>query len=159
MAPKNTLEERVRNLVAAGFLGEAGEILPIEQTRALWTDHDGSMTKFHELIGKFCSSSMILDVCGSSSVGRDGTIEFKLTDFVCIRRPTGGGGYFDRITPPAFVVATARSDSPVHLTSQVSAQNDDILIKIFAWDPSGAPVPGVLFDWHCCVRLLKDIIE
>lgn len=156
-AAKYSLEERVRDLVAGEFLGGVGEILPVEQTRALWTDDDGSMTVFHELFGKFCSSSGILDVCGSTAVGSDGTAEFKLSDFVCIRGPAGGAN-FDRITPPAFVVATARADSPVHLTSQVSVQNNDILIKIFAWDPSGSPVPEVFFDWHCCVRLLKDII-
>lgn len=150
------IEERVRSLVAGDFLVGPAEVLPVEQTRALWTKPAGETTRFHELFGKFCSSSTILDVCGKATVGDDGTVEFKLTDLVCLRGPAAGAN-FNRITPPAFVVATARSDSPVHLTTQVRVQDDDVLVKILAWDASGTPVPEASVDWRCCVRLLEVI--
>lgn len=149
-------EKRVRHLVDAGFLGGTGEVLPVEQTRGLWTDHDGSLTKFHELIGKFCTSTKILEVCGTSATGSSGTAEIKLTDFVCLRKAEAGGHY-DRIILPVFFVATARSDAPVHVTAQVSTPANEIVVKVFAWNSSGVAVPGVLVDWHCCARLLKDV--
>lgn len=157
MTTSKTYEKRVRDLTEAGFLGGTGEVFPVEQTRALWTDHDGSLTKHHELIGKFCSSTRILDVCGTSVMDSNGTAAIKLTDFVCIRKPAAGSN-FDRVILPVFFVATARSDAPVHVTATVSGQNSDVVIKAFAWDHAGAPVPGVLIDWHCCARLLKDVI-
>jgi hypothetical protein len=152
----STVEERVKNLVEREFLDSPVVVRPLEQTRAYWMNPDGSATRYHELIGKFCSSSRILDICGTIRAGNDGTVEFKLTDFICLRGPAPGAN-FDRFTPPAFVVATARSDSPVYLTSQVRIHNNDILIKLFAWDSSGSPMPNTITDWRCCVQLVEII--
>ncbi len=156
METKKGSEKHVRGLKLGEF-EFPDEILPFEQTRSLWTDHDGSATKVHSFVGKYCVSTGILDVCGISATDDDGTAEINLTDFVCIRTPKAGEN-FDLIVLPAFFVATARSHTPIYMTSEVSGQNEDILIRVFAWNPSGAPEPNAMFDWHCCVQLLKDIV-
>jgi hypothetical protein len=93
---------------------------------------------------KRCRSSFILDVRGSSITGNNGTVEFPLSDFVCL----GEGLTFKH---PINFVATPRSRSPIYLTCRHRIAEDefDVSIQVFAWNSSGAPASGVPFDWRC----------
>jgi len=158
---KEISEAIVKQIESLDFPIPSGEItfpeeILIEWPLALSTKHKGKLTKLNLLFGKRCTSTEVLDVCGSTSTGRDGTVEFKLSDNICIPRPQAGQN-FDRIISPGYFVATAHSTSPVHATFQIRVQNGDALIKLFTWDPTGNPAANVKVHWKCCVQIIEVV--
>jgi hypothetical protein len=142
---------QLRDRILEELQGDAGVFMPAEITRGIYhriSIENGFLTKLHTFRGKNCSSTYMFDICGAATTNRDGAIEIRLEDFVCLER--------EIIAPPAFFVATPRSDSPVHLTFGINVVDDAtgiarIRIKVWAWNVGGEPVANVPFHWRCCV--------
>ena len=99
-----------------------------------------------EGVRKKCSDSTGLDVGGKAVTDNAGRLLWKLTDFIC-----EGDGL--SVSEPASFVATARSKSPVFLTSRTISTGDDLVIDVFSWDTSGNPAPKVGFAWRCWIEV------
>lgn len=87
-----------------------------------------------------CFSSHGLDIGGKATTNDAGKLTWKLSNFYC--------GQFE-VSEPVSFVATARSNSPVFLTSRTISTGDDLVIDVFSWDISGNPAPTVAFAWRC----------
>ena len=89
-----------------------------------------------------CFNSNGLDVGGKSVTSDEGKFTWKLSNFICeVGRLN--------VSEPACFVATARSNSPVFLTSSTVSVGDDLVIDVFSWDTSGNAAPNVRFSWRC----------
>jgi hypothetical protein len=136
-----------------------GGVATFEVTRAVSAEQVGSVTKVHSRSGQRCTRGTILHICGWSQTGRDGVAEIRIRDYVCLDDGEGAGEDRDELVPPAFFVATPRSEAPVHLTSMVTSVGGDarMQIKVFAWTITGEPAPKVRFDRHFCVQQVTAI--
>ena len=115
------------------------------------TSADGSTTwRSIFFPGKSCSDANLLDVDGAGWTGANGQQTFLLSDVLCWSSFV--------FAYPANVVATARGGSPFFLTTDYhtvgpapGTLNTDLQITVYAWQPGGAPAPGVSYDWRCSV--------
>ena len=98
-----------------------------------------------EGVRKKCFDSTGLDVGGKAVTDNAGRLLWKLSDFVCVVGRLS-------VSEPASFVATARSKSPVFLTSRTISTGDDLVIDVFSWDTSGNPAPKVGFAWRCWIE-------
>lgn len=99
-----------------------------------------------------CVDDEYVDVTGLSSTGADGRRTFRLRSFTCnLTRPFG---------LPVNVVATPVGTTPCFLTVERAIVDDgaDVEITVASWDPAGAPVPNVAFDWRCRVVVIVVIL-
>jgi hypothetical protein len=94
---------------------------------------------------KRCRREGALDVGGTSRTDANGTVEIRLTDYIC-QPPTP----YEFFRPINFV-ATPQSRAPVFLTSVQTPTGGDVAIMVFSWDANGSPLRNVSFDWRCFV--------
>jgi len=102
--------------------------------------------------GQSCVPSTLLDGSGVSSSGANGQAKFLLSSFICLPQVRS-------LAEPVNLLATARSARPFFVTlthRMVPDPNgpgsfNDVEITAYVWDASGAPAPGVDFDWRCRV--------
>ncbi len=85
-----------------------------------------------------------IDVGGKAATSSEGKFTWKLSNFIC-----ENGRLF--VSEPASFVATARSKTPVFLTSNTISAGNDLIIDVFSWDSSGKPSPNAHFSWRCWV--------
>jgi hypothetical protein len=109
---------------------------------------------------KGCGKHDVLDVGGRSLTGRDGTVEFLLSDFYC---PPRRGLALEE---PVTIVATPQSETAVYLTTRrrlvgpSGGSFNDVSIRVTAWDSDGNSAGPVSFDWRCFVpTLLFPVID
>ena len=69
-----------------------------------------------------CSNSTGLDIGGKAVTDNAGRLLWKLSDFICVVGRIS-------VSEPASFVATARSKSPVFLTSRTISTGDDLVIE------------------------------
>ena len=107
------------------------------------------------LPGIRCRQTNLLDAGGVVGTGSDGKRTFLLSEFVCLPQ--------DRLlAEPVNIVATARTDKPVFVTTQhtlvdpTDFRRSNVQITIFSWTAAGDPAPNVAVDWRC--RVVSEII-
>jgi len=98
---------------------------------------------------KECFDTSILDINGRGRTNGDGVIELKLSNFLC------RDDLPDAFIPPAIVVATPLTKSPVFVTARASLTSDekDVDIIVQSWDASGSPAPNISFNWICRIPI------
>jgi hypothetical protein len=89
----------------------------------------------------------LLDVAGVGATGDSGSETFLVSGFLCSPQQLP-------FLEPINILATARSASPVFLTTthtviRTGPSAPDLQITVFAWDSKGQPAAGVDFDWRC----------
>ena len=106
---------------------------------------------------KVCEPQKFLDANGVAQTGSDGTIRFRLKEYICF-----DSYLFDT---PINVVATPLASRPVFLTVKHALVMDpatglgsDVEIQVFAWDASGAAASEVTLNWRCRVPYEDNII-
>lgn len=91
---------------------------------------------------EFCFAGQSMDIGGKAATGADGKMRWKLSNYICDL------GQIIIEEPIAFV-ATARSTTPVVMTTNTISVGNDLEIDVFSWDQSGNPSPGKRYSWRC----------
>lgn len=139
---------------------EIGEIedsvFELRERRAVWSEEfDNGHVTSREInttgdSTKACASFAILSVGGLTTTDGEGKAEFLLSEYWCPPQlPVA-----ILFTFPIIFVATAQSTAPVFVTTRTSEifVNEavaDIRVKIFTWEPGGAPAKDKLVKWFC----------
>lgn len=151
---KKALDELLSDELTADELQNLRLFLKV----AAWNQiEDGRVTETSPLIpGKFCKSQKLLEVSGVAATRADGTVRFRLKQYICLDLIT-----FDY---PINVVATPLASRPVFLTVRNSLVLDptntfgeDVNIEVFTWDVNGAAAPRIAFNWRCRVPFAETI--
>jgi hypothetical protein len=134
---------------------EAADDVAVSWPISIYTESSGYVKIHDALRGARCATPSVLDIGGARSTGADGTAQISLNDLHCLRV---GGGNVVGYDNPVNVVATPRSDTPIHLTVLVNIvrganRPQDVLITVFAWDVNGTAVGGARFNWRCMVPI------
>jgi len=87
-----------------------------------------------------CQAARAIDVAGQSRTDANGTMRWRLSDFLCRRR---------NVRRPVSFVATAAEKEPFVVTASVVSVGADLLVDVFTWTPAGDPAPRTLFSWRC----------
>lgn len=102
-----------------------------------------------------CSARQLLDISGTGKTGENGTVELRLSSFLC------RDGFPDGFETPAIVLVTPRAQAPIHATTRayVTTDNDDrdVIIEVETWDADGLPAPNQSFNWSCRVPTIIRI--
>jgi hypothetical protein len=159
MNEKNDIQKALDAVLANRFTPEELQTIRIWQGVSTWNlIKDASITlKPIYFSAKFCRPTELLDVSGIAVTDINGTIRFRLTDFICI-----DGVALDT---PINMVATPLGSQPVFLTlnhTLVMHPSNifgiDVEFEVFTWDANGAAVPGIAFDWRCRVVFVDVIL-
>lgn len=97
---------------------------------------------------KHCSWVYVLDVSGRASTDPDGNIEFLLSEFHCLSFDLSRAD----LQNPVHIIATPLlgSDPVLLSTYGIVTSDNDVKIKVRAWNLSGEPVKKS-FYWRCRV--------
>jgi hypothetical protein len=93
-----------------------------------------------------------IDIGGVARTGNNGRLLWKMSNFIC----ETDGSFSDYIDPVSFV-ATARSKTPVLVTTVVRRVDSDVEIDVYSWMLSGEPAPSIRFNWRCWVEGGVDV--
>jgi hypothetical protein len=158
MAEKKDIKKALDTLLGDEFTAEELQAIQLFLKVASWNRiEEGFVTKTSPLIpGKFCESQKLLDVSGVAATGTNGTVRFRLTQFIC----------FDKASfeAPINMVATPLASKPVFLTLKHTLVMDptntfgiDVEFEVFTWDANGAAAPKIPFNWRCRVAFEDPI--
>jgi hypothetical protein len=167
MAQSDELRDELRKYLESALEGLPAELIgAADEVAVQWpiaahTQSDGSVTIQHAFLGLRCATGRILDISGSGVTGDNGRAEFSLGPLLCLR---GGQvpGTTSRLSyeHPINVIATARSNRPVHLTAEAVLATvnglPDVAITVFAWNPNGGLDEGARFYWRCMVPVVQQ---
>ena len=175
MAQKDSSKQQSKNLLAV--LTAAHPSVRLIQELSIWAIDQPSIKILKFLPDKVfdpafssgstvgntkCIQDQAIDIAGQSQTGDDGTMTWRLTDFICRSANT------TLVEPPASFVATPISQSPVYLTTTIefpepAAEDEssrDLIVEVFTWDPGGSSAPRIPFSWRCRVRFEeKNIVD
>ena len=158
MAEKKDIKKALDALLGDEFTAEELQAIQLFLKVASWNRiEEGFVTKTSPLIpGKFCETQKLLDVSGVAATGTNGTVRFRLTQFIC----------FDKASfeAPINMVATPLASKPVFLTLKHTLVMDptntfgiDVEFEVFTWDANGAAAPQIPFNWRCRVAFEDPI--
>jgi hypothetical protein len=99
-----------------------------------------------------CTDAALLDTSGVSETGDDGTLVFRLRNYLC------GRDSIASFVEPVNLVATPQSTSPCYvtmthelITTPPATWFTDVEITASSWSPNGKAAPNVRFYWRCRV--------
>lgn len=149
MATKSeSKKQQIEGILGEKIGDEALALIQLFQDVAISTDTPSRTTQRNILINRpnRCFDSRVVDVSGFAQTQDNGQIVFRLSSFLC---PAG-----EIFSLPINVLATPISAKPFFLTVMHTLVNNgtDVEITVFSWNASGAPAPGVAFNWRCRVE-------
>jgi hypothetical protein len=117
------------------------------------SDNDAWVTRRRIIFPQpICTDDRLLDSSGLSSTGANGTLVFRLRNYLCSR---DGIAQFNE---PVNVVATPQGQQPRYVTIAHQLIKDpalpyftDVEITASTWNPDGTPAANVWFYWRCRV--------
>ena len=158
MPAKKDIKKDLDAVLAKEFTDEELKNLRLFFKIASWNRIEEAMvTQSSPIIpSKSCQSEKLLEVSGIAATGSNGTVQLRLSRFICFDPAS-----FDT---PINVVATPLTSGPCYLTLNHSLVINpdtgfgiDVEIDVFTWNAKGAPAPGIPFDWRCRV-VFYDLI-
>jgi hypothetical protein len=92
-----------------------------------------------------CADAELLDTCGYATTGSGGQVTFRLRSVLCARHD------LDDFSEPVNLLATPQATAPFFMTvnHELIANNSDLQITVYAWNPGGTPAANVSFYWRC----------
>ncbi len=117
------------------------------------SDNDAWVTKRRIIFPQpICTDDRLLDSSGLSLTGTNGTLTFRLRNFLC------GRDGIAQFNEPVNVVATVQGQKPHYVTIAHQLIKDptlsaftDVEITASTWNPNGSPAGNVEFYWRCRV--------
>jgi hypothetical protein len=111
---------------------------------------------------KRCHAESLVDLAASGRTGDDGSVTLRIQDSFCRHLNIED-------LNQVWVVALPRSREAVHLThvlvppfdppGPIPQDPNDVRIRFFSWDSSGAPKPHVFFTWRVLFVTYSDPVE
>jgi hypothetical protein len=100
-----------------------------------------------------CSGRQLLDISGTGKTAENGTVELRLSSFLC------RDGFPDGFESPAIIVVTPRAQSPIHATAraQVTSDDRDVAFEVETWNADGSPAANQSFNWSCRIPTIIRI--
>jgi hypothetical protein len=159
MPEKNDIQKALDAVLADKFTPEELNTIKVWQGVSTWNLIERASVTLKPLYfsAKFCQLTELLDVSGIARTDLNGTVRFRLTDFICI-----DGVALDT---PINMVATPLGSQPIFLTLNHTLVMDpsnlfgrDVEFEVFTWDADGVAAPDITFDWRCRV-VFVDVIK
>lgn len=158
MPEKKDIQKDLEAVLSNQYSAEELKNLQLFFKVASWNRiEEGNVTTTNILTPrKSCEAQKLLDVSGYASTGVNGTVTFRLTQYICFN--PASFGY------PINVVGTPLTSKPFYLTIERSLVMDpsksfgiDVEFVVFTWDAKGNAAPNIAFDWRCRVPF-EDLI-
>jgi len=150
-ATVEAIKEQLQALTGKDIDIKPGQLINLQFPFSIYDSTDDGTMLVRRIVFPFtktCFGSVqLLDVAGVGVTNDKGSETFLVSGFLCSPAQLP-------FLEPVNVLATARSTSPVFLTTAhtvivTGPSAPDLQITVFAWDSKGNPAPGVDFDWRC----------